>query len=272
VVSATPFPQKKEIKVILGGDVMMGRSVMIKAFERKDQYYPFLKVGDYLKSADLTFVNLEAPFVDGCLKTNTGMVFCVDPSLAHGLNYSGIDVVSLANNHIDNYSQAGVEKTKKVLDEAGILWTGLNNLVIKEVDGVKFGFLGFNFIYRTPTQKELDLVEESDALVDVLIVGTHWGEEYKSLANSFQTSVAKQLIHLGADVIVGHHPHWVQNWEYVEGRPVFYSLGNLVFDQMWSEETKKGAIIELTYNQRELKDVKKTDIYIREVGQPELVN
>jgi len=82
---------------------------------------------------------------------------------------------------------------------------------------------------------------------DWVIVNIHWGEEYDLNFNKIQKEIAYQLIDDGADVIIGHHPHVVQEVEVYKGRPIFYSLGNFIFDQMWSEETKKGAVVELTF-------------------------
>ena len=96
-------------------------------------------------------------------------------------------------------------------------------------------------------EKDLNLVRSSKTKVDILVVSVHWGEEYKSKANSNQKLIAGKLSEAGADYIVGHHPHWVQEIERMGNTEVYYSLGNFVFDQRWSEETKKGLSANLIF-------------------------
>ena len=103
-------------------------------------------------------------------------------------------------------------------------------------------------------------------------MGIHWGVEYKNTPEKYQTDIADRVIALGADVIAGHHPHWVQTTEKINDKSVYYSLGNFVFDQMWSEETKKGMVIELLYQGNELIKETKRNTYIKNIGQPEFVD
>ncbi len=258
-----------KVEVILTGDVMLGRSVMGVSLKTKnDPNYPFEKIGETLKNADLTFINLESPFVENCPFTNSGLTFCTDPKMVSGLKYAGIDVANLANNHIKNYGEEGVKNTSKILEENGINVAGLDNLVIQTKKSTKFGFLGFNFTVKNLKQSDLDLVKNSKNKVDALIVSVHWGEEYQAKANKTQKEIAKKLVEAGADIIVGHHPHWVQDEEKINGKPVYYSLGNLIFDQMWSEETRKGMIIKLTFENQKLIGEEKLPIYIEKLGQP----
>ena len=258
-------------KIILGGDVMLGRSVMTRSIRVNDFSYPFRKISPFLKSADLVYVNLEAPYFEGCPKIDTGMVFCADPKMVEGLVEAGIDIVNLENNHILNYGQAGLIQTKEVLTQKGIEPVGFGELAVKNVNGTKFGFLGFDFLSRRPTEKDYEVIKKGKGVVDVLIVGIHWGSEYQVKAGPVQREIAGKVVAAGADVISGHHPHWVQDMEYLDGKPVYYSLGNLVFDQMWSEKTRKGLLVTLTFEGSKLMKEEKAQIYIDKIGQPELV-
>lgn len=262
----------KKIEIILAGDIMLGRSVLIKSLDQlHDVNYPFLKVSDYLKRADLVFVNLESPVVTDCPRFEHGYTFCTDPKMIDSLLFGGVDIVNLANNHILNFGKEGLENSKKYLSEKGILYTGIGNLVIKKIEGTTFGFLGFDFTVNIPTQKDWNLIKDSDSEVDILIVGVHWGEEYKDKANKNQREWAREMIENGADVVSGHHPHWVQDYEYVNGKPVYYSLGNFIFDQMWSEETKKGLLVKLTYEDEILVNEEFENTYIENIGQPKII-
>lgn len=248
---------------------MLGRSVMTISLSKNNPNYPFEKVANTLKSADIVFGNLENPIISGCPKHDSGFKFCSDPKMVDGLIYAGIDVVSLANNHAANYDQEGVVQTKQYLKEAGIDYVGADNLVVKEIYGTKFGFLGFNYVDYKPKASDYQLIQDSKKVVDVLIVMVHWGVEYKSHPTDQQKQIAKEFVNAGADVVVGAHPHWVQDVDTVGGKPVFYSLGNFIFDQAWSEETKKGLAIRLTYKNSSLAYIEKLPIYMSNFAQPE---
>ena len=259
----------RDVEIILAGDVMLGRTVMTKSLDLKDSAYPFRKVAGRLAEADFVFVNLENPIIENCPSTSTGLKFCTDPKLTSGLKLAGVNVVTLANNHAADYGKEGIEKTVEFLKKEGIEAVGLGNLVVKEKKGIKFGFLGFNFVGKTPKDEDFRLVSDSDKKVEILVVGVHWGEEYEDKANKFQREWAKRLVEAGADVVVGHHPHWVQDSESTNGKPVYYSLGNFVFDQMWSEKTKEGLLIKLTFRDGVLVDEEKLPIYMSNWAQPE---
>src|SRR3989339_331172 len=176
---------KPQTTILFTGDIMLGRSVMGATLDNNDPFYSFKKTADLLKSADITFVNLENPIVKDCKRHVGGFTFCTTPEIAKGLNFAGIDVVTLANNHSGNYGKEGLEETKTYLSEMGIDYVGENNLVIKEINGTKFGFLGFNYTFGySSLDSYLAQIARSDLVIDILIVGVHWGEEYRSIANS----------------------------------------------------------------------------------------
>ncbi|MFV1917148.1 MAG: CapA family protein [Patescibacteria group bacterium] len=270
----TQTPEKEErIEIILTGDVMLGRTVTTESLDKqKNPAHPFRKVVPTLKEADLVFVNLENPIVKDCPRTYEGLRFCAPPEMLEGLSVAEVDIVTLANNHAGNYGTQGLEQTVKYLNERNIAATGRGELVTKEVKGVKFGFLGLDYssIY-SPTFEDYDLVSESKPKVDVLIVGIHWSGEYYSEPTEIQRRDARRLIEAGADVIAGQGPHWVIDKEYIYGKPVYYSLGNFVFDQMWSEETRRGLAVKLIFQGAKLIGDEHLPIYIDSWAQPEFV-
>jgi poly-gamma-glutamate synthesis protein (capsule biosynthesis protein) len=260
-----------EVEIIFAGDTMLGRSVMGASLDNNDPLYPFRHTKDVIKDADITFLNLENPIIKNCERHVGGFKFCTTYEIANGLSFAGVDVVTLANNHSENYGKEGLEETIKYLNEIGIKSVGYDNLEIIEKNGVKFGFLGFNYTFSNQSlENDLKLILDSDLKADVLIVGVHWGEEYKETANNFQRVTAKKMVESGADALMGHHPHWVQNYEEINRKPVYYSLGNFVFDQMWSEETKKGLIVKMTFKDSNLIKKEEFKTYIRNIGQPEI--
>lgn len=277
----------RTITLLLAGDVMLGRSVEQESRKRADFAYPFRKTADTLRDADISFVNLENPIIDSCRPHTTGFVFCANTEMIEGLTFSGIDVVTLANNHTRNYGKDGIEQTKKHLTESGILYTGVGEVAVIEKQGMKIGFIGIDKAQQgkpTLTSEEKRLIEESDQKVDVLVVAPHWGVEYRNEPLGEVRLLAQELIRLGADVIVGSHPHWVQSIEYMNANgflsstfnneysvPVYYSLGNFIFDQMWSEETKKGMAVRLTFENGKLTKEEQLPTYMFKTGQPEFI-
>jgi len=263
--------QGSETTIMLTGDVMLGRTVMTKSLDLSNPSYPFEKVSDELNEADIVFVNLENPMVSNCHRSYESLIFCADPAMVEGLVTAGIDIVNLANNHSRNYGESGLAETIEILDEKEILTTGLGELVVKESKGIKYGFLGFDFISKIPKENDYKLVAESVGKADVLVVSVHWGAEYRKEPAEIQKQWAKKLVEAGADVVVGHGPHWVQGMEYINEKPVYYSLGNFVFDQMWSEETRKSLVIKLTYRDGKLVKEEELSTYMSSWAQPEFI-
>ncbi len=263
--------KKKETPIIIvaAGDVMLGRSVNAKMRSLTDFAYPFLKTASLLKSADLTFINLESPFYDHCPTTNEGMIFCADPKAVRGLIYSGADVVNLANNHILNYGSKGLNFTQNLLHQKNIDYLSPSgNLVIKKIKSTRFGFLGFNLTSGYQEGKIIEKVKEAKPKVDLLIVSFHWGTEYAEKPSLKQTNLARQVVNAGANLILGHHSHVVQPVENYRGAKIVYSLGNFIFDQNWSEETRKGLVGIFTFQNKKLAKTEFREVYISDSYQP----
>ncbi|MBN1168903.1 CapA family protein [Candidatus Woesebacteria bacterium] len=264
-----------KVVLVLVGDVMLGRTVMGKAYELGDFSYPFRQVAQKLSDSDIVFANLENPIVKDCPFTEKSMIFCSTPEMIEGLKLSGINVVNLANNHTGNYGDKGINSTIAYLNDANIGYTGRGELLIKEVSGISLGFLGFNYTFGESAdiiEKDLQLIKNSDPKVDHLIVGVHWGQEYQAVPNDFQKDLAKRMISSGADIISGHHPHWIQTTDFINGKPVYYSLGNFVFDQMWSEETKKGMVIKLLMDKEYISEIEREEVYMKDWAQPQFLS
>ena len=227
-----------------------------------------------MSAADLTVINLETPLLATCRPTTEGMIFCGDARAREGFTYAGIVVATLGYNHIGNYYEAGVEETKKHLEQAGIIPVS-NGVTYKEIKDTKFAFLAYNDI----GSREIDVpwadetIIRSDIAVakknaDVVIVAYHWGVEYVTEPTQRQIDVAHLSIDSGADVILGNHPHWIQPVELYKDKFIIYAHGNFVFDQEWSEETKLGVIGRYTFYEGKLIDVEYLPIRIIDYGQP----
>ena len=104
------------------------------------------------------------------------------------------------------------------------------------------------------------------------IVSFHWGQEYVDRPSESQIRTAHKAIDAGADLVIGHHSHCLQSVEIYQGKPIFYSLGNLVFDQFWSQATREGLMIRVSFNNDRLVMVRLFPVVINELGQPFLAN
>lgn len=247
---------------------MLGRYVNVTSQRNQDYRYPFIRTAELLNSADIAFANLETPLIADCPVTATGMIFCAPDKAVEGLVFAGFDVLSLANNHSLNYGKEGQEETMGLLEQSNIT-PSLQSLMIKTVNGLNFGFLSFDLTVNNRPQPVLDGVIEAVPKVDILIVSLHWGNEYQKEPQTWQTTLARQIIEKGARVIIGHHPHVVQPVEEYDQGLIFYSLGNFVFDQPWSEETKKGQMAKVVFTKNGIESYRLFPVYI-ENSQPKL--
>ncbi|PIS22484.1 hypothetical protein COT50_01715 [candidate division WWE3 bacterium CG08_land_8_20_14_0_20_41_10] len=291
VVSSISSPKvvqekpKKRVVLIATGDVVPGRSVNYQMVKFNNFKWSFEKVNDVLASGDITVVNFEVPLVKNCPTTVEGMVFCGREEAVSGLVASGVDVVTLANNHISDYGVAGIENTVRLMRENGVETVGYflgesskGEVLYKTVNDTKFAFLAFNNIYGSippilKADKEVieRLVGEARKNADVVVVSMHWGVEYQAVPDDRQVELAHLVADAGADLIIGNHPHWVQNDEQYKNTYIKYAHGNLVFDQMWSEETKKGVIGKYTFENGKLVATEFIPTYIKDYGQPQIV-
>ena len=127
-----------------------------------------------------------------------------------------------------------------------------------------------NDINKLSEETLVNQIKEIRPKVDFLIITPHWGNEYQ-MASSRQKNLARLAIDSGADLIIGHHPHWVQEIEEYQGKLIYYSLGNFIFDQMWSEKTRQGIIAKITIENYKVISNSETHILINTSYQPEIL-
>lgn len=256
--------------LVTTGDVMLGRSVNYKAVNAKNFNWPFEKTAKSLKTADITFINLEAPLVEDCPLTNEGMLFCGDTRHVNGLASAGVDLVSIANNHAKNYGTEGVNTTSDILNKSSIFTVGTSGAVIRDVRGLHFAFLAYNDV----VQKQVDIdtlhaeISAARNKADIIVVMFHWGTEYTNQPTPRQRELAYEAINAGADIVVGNHPHWIQPIVFYREKPILYSQGNFIFDQMWSLKTRIGIVARFVFYDTTLIDIELLPVKIYNYGQP----
>jgi len=272
VVRQSPAPHS--VTLLFTGDVMLGRTVGYNISKFKDASWPFQYVSQVMREADITYINLENPLISNCPLTQTGMKFCSETANVAGLVAAGVDIASLANNHTTNYGPSGLEETISTLTSNSILPVGLGYPVKITKNGQVFTFLSFTDIGPYSGVANVNpetlgaTIKASKSEGEVLIVTFHWGHEYQTLPSQRQVSLAHDAIDAGADLIIGAHPHWVQTHETYKDKLIYYSLGNFVFDQEWSAETKKGLAVRLTYDGSSLVKTEELPVLIQNYGQP----
>jgi len=263
--------------LIATGDVIPARNVNNQIIAHgNDFFYPLSATADILRQADLTVTNLEAPLMEGCPPSEEGFTFCGQPGFAGALREAGVDVATLENNHIDNYGPEGVAATEALLTANGIDYADWYTLAVRDVRGLRFGFLAFNGVGGA-FDRELvrRRIEEADGQVDVLVVAFHWGKEYVTIpqadpgiAADDPVEIAHLAVDAGADLVLGNHPHWVQGVEVYAGKLITYAHGNFIVDQMWSRETTIGVIGRYTFYDTKLVDAEFLPVIIEDSARP----
>lgn len=255
------------VRVVFGGDVMLGRSVG-KVLE-SDPESVFREIRFVLTQPDLAVANLESPLTVQTHKTANPHQLEAEPESAAYLNQAGFDLMSIANNHAGDAGRDSISETIDALEKVGIAAIGggsnsseANGPVIFERNGLRLAFLAFDVsqsgvkagdgpgIAHWDEETSLASVREAQTEADVVFVSIHGGTEYQTESDGVTSDVAQTLAFEGVDVVWGHGPHVVHPVEVIDpdndGRPtvVATSLGNLVFDQN-EPETQRGALLEV---------------------------
>lgn len=258
----TPSPAKltsalnEPRSIVFTGDILLARNVEY-LMNKSGQEYPFQGI-NFNDWSYQPFVvgNFEATVPEQHKPTRSGaMRFSVDTKNIATLKDAGFTHFSLANNHSLDYGQKGIINTIKVFSDANIETFGLPGpqreeaVSFIEVSNKRVALIAIEALTWAPTQVELDnLLHYASRRSDLQFVYIHWGTEYKIKNDRTQKTIAKRLVAAGADMIVGHHPHVVQNIDLIDGVPVFYSLGNYVFDQYFSPDVQIGLVLNIEFS------------------------
>ncbi len=260
-----------EVTVVLGGD-FAPTDVSLQVIRRRGYRYPYLRTARILRGADVSFLNLESPVTTSSdqFPLYKKYLYRVHPRAIEAWQWLGLDLVSLANNHMVDYRNRGLTDTVRHLDRASIAHVGAGKNetaarrpVIFEVGSTRIGFLAYlesrifwNLYLRTYAVGDrvgCARFERSDVardikrlrpLVDVLIVSVHWGDNYVGISDA-QKSAGRWLTSLGVDVVAGHHSHDVQGVEVRGRRVILYSLGNYAWGTPGRRHMRIGLLARL---------------------------
>lgn len=265
---AAPAPAPT-VRVQFFGDIMLDRNVARQMGSRGlDYIFEYVSGTPFLAGADLSLANLEGPFAVKRVPTGKTIAFRFDPALAGQLKRYGFDGFSLANNHTYDMGRKNVQFTRAILKKTGLGFFGDELIEGKEYSWFvtstipSFAFIGLHNTYHNPDIKKVAAaLKAAREQANFVIVNVHWGEEYKNHSNKKQQALGQKLIDLGADAVIGHHPHVVQEMELYQGKPIFYSLGNFIFDQYFSTPTQQGLSVVLEFTTSSLKSFELKPFY-----------
>ncbi len=281
-------PEPRPVTLLVGGDVTVGHHYQTyfdeqvgKGRSREEMFaYGFKEVKAVADAADLFLVNLECPFTAGGEKLPKNFNFRARPEFVNTLLAGGVDVVSLANNHLMDYGPQGLVDTLMTLEQARIPYFGAGRTMAEArrpalvtVGGVRFAFLGYFFlgtrnieppqVYATETTpgvaghfSDVEVMERmlrEDILAakgqaDVVLPFFHWGREGTYTPEPYQLRLARAAIDAGAAGVLGSHPHVLQAMELYQGAPAVYSLGNFVFGGNWNPRDKRSALYKARFS------------------------
>jgi poly-gamma-glutamate synthesis protein (capsule biosynthesis protein) len=236
--------------VLFTGDVMLARAVEDRVREvGMDRF--FERVRSLHERASYVVVNFEASMQEKHRRSpDFTFRFSVDPAFIPMLTRSNVTHASLANNHASDFGASGRLYTERTLEEAGIAPFGLPRDVSASsteyltVRDSRVAIIGIEAVFGIPHLDKMRAeIEDAATKSDFQVVYVHWGNEYESTHSSEQARLARVMVSYGADAIVGHHPHVTQDIALIDGVPVFYSLGNYVFDQYFDESVTRGLTL-----------------------------
>jgi len=229
------------ITISAAGDITLGGCPVsssynnfIREFEELDSdlTYYFRNVKHIFTNDDITIVNLEGTLTDETSHMGKAYNFRADPFFAQALSSSGIDIVSLANNHSSDFYEKGYQDTIDSLETEGVSYFGNKTNTILEVNGIKVGLFGF-LTWVDSRENRNNIVSAIEDLqgkgADLIIAYFHWGIERDYRPNSHQRDLGRFTIDNGADLVLGAHPHVIQGIEVYKSKNIVYSLANFCF-------------------------------------------
>ncbi|MGC3978009.1 MAG: CapA family protein [Paludibacteraceae bacterium] len=264
----SPTVEEKPLILLFAGDVMnhipQSNAAYISSSNSYDYRPCFQYVKTYIENADVAFCNLEFPLAG---KPYSGFpTFSGPDEMLDALQWIGFDVIQTANNHMMDRGNVGNQRTIKEIVKRGLKFVG-SYTGVEQKDSVypliisksNFKLAILNYTYSVnlhimkPSKVNIldsiaiknDILKARSLGTDFIVATVHWGDEYQLVNNSYQRKWVNVLINSGVDLIVGSHPHVVQNFEIIQhGKtsiPVFYSLGNFISNQR--EKNKNGGIL-----------------------------
>jgi len=241
----------KPINILSFGDIMLDRYIR-KFIDNNGATALFTNIPPILKNKDMVVANLEGSITNFNPKplNPNNVSFTFDPKIVPELKKLGFTHFSLANNHSLDFGAEGVRQTKEFLDQENLKYFGdyknkTSLSYIESIESFKVGLIGYHELFDPDTTSVINEIKNIRDKTDFIIVYPHWGAEYQTKFSKSQQDKAHQFIEAGADAVLGAHPHVIQPIEIYKDKVIFYSLGNFVFDQTFSQNTQQGLAINI---------------------------
>lgn len=292
IVNSSCKEEETPLSICFTGDVLLDRGVR-KSIERNGGVdYLFKDVKELFKSSDAVVINLECPLTDSETPINKKYIFRGNADWGENLKNNGVTHAALANNHSIDQGRTGLLDTYQNLQKSGLESVGYGknkaeachptiikkgNIKVALLNSVLVPLENWVCLDNEPGICQASINELSDKIKDIkredpschVVVILHWGAECHLSPDPIQRREARKLIDSGADAIIGHHPHVIQEEEIYKGKPIFYSLGNFVFDQT-RPNTDEGLIVRLTFDKKNI-NIEQKRVSIKD-GQPNILN
>ena len=255
----TEDKEEGKITLTFGGDTVLGgresyygnAEGLPAILEKNGNGWPFTGLKTLFEKDDLTCVNLECVLKDDGEgeDLNKAWRFRGLTTYAGALKSGSIEAVNLANNHTIDYGEAGYASTLLALEGTAACCGNGRNLIL-EIQGHPFGFGGCRetAYVENPGTIGADIAWMRENGAEFIVYQCHWGTEYDGHHNALQEAMARACQRAGADLVIGHHPHVVQGIDEIDGMPVVYSLGNLMFGGTIRLSTYDGLIVRAVFD------------------------
>lgn len=270
----TQSVQVAQATVLFGGDMMFDRTVRTTMKWKGDDFV-LSCIESFLQEQDLVVANLEGPITaHASLSATTtpghpdNMTFTFPLSTADLLYRHNIRMVNLGNNHIENFGTGGVGSTMAMLTSEQVDHFGdpiVHRVATTDVGDVPIAFINYNEFAGNPTQNASTTVSQiraARATGYIPVVYTHWGIEYATVSSQYLRDLAHRFVDAGAEIVIGSHPHVVADTEIYQGKHIYYSLGNFVFDQYFSSEVSHGLLLQIVFTPAGVGSIKEVPIVL----------
>jgi poly-gamma-glutamate synthesis protein (capsule biosynthesis protein) len=230
--------------IVLLGDVMLGRGVA-RAHAEGEWRSTLQSLTPILQSADLALANLESPLDCAGMAVAGNRSLVAPPESVEAITSTGLNIISIANNHARDAGEEGFLCTRNALIAHGMSVLDSESVLVQNFHGISLAFLAVDFVSDNSPGKIINLADQVHRLHSegrIVVVSLHWGMEYQAGSDDLQKRIARRLADEGANILWGHHTHTIQETDWMGDTLVLYSLGNAVFDQILPATTRQGEV------------------------------
>lgn len=258
---------------------MFDRTIHTIAMQKGNDFI-FSCIDPLLIAQDLVVANLEGP-----ISPNTSISAYTTPGDANNMTFTfplstgvllykhNIRMVNIGNNHSDDFGKSGMDTTVNSLVAAHVEYFGdmiTHRMTSATVNNIPITFINYNEFAIRDTAKTASTtiaqIKIARSAKYIPVVYTHWGIEYQTTAPSYVRERAHEFIDAGAEIVIGSHPHVVEDHEVYKGKHIYYSLGNFIFDQYFTPEVSHGLLLQVVFTPAGVQSVKEIPIVLNRDG------